>query len=155
MPVRDTFWNIPHWAELVQYILLTLTALVFIAGSLLHVRRWRMGQPVRRADQIGRRLWSVVLQGAGQLRTAEEPYPGIMHLTIFWGTIALLMGTIIATVDWDITFLIFGFQFLTNGWYLVYELILDILGLFLLVGLAMAAYRRYRVRPSRLENIPG
>jgi Fe-S oxidoreductase/nitrate reductase gamma subunit len=91
----------------------------------------------------------------GQLRTAEEPYPGIMHLTIFWGTVALLMGTIIATIDWDITYLIFGFQFLTNGWYQAYEIILDVLGLFLLVGLAMAAYRRYRVRPTRLENIPG
>lgn len=114
-----------------------------------------MGQSEHRSDQIGRRLWSVVRQGILQFRTAEEPYPGIMHLTIFWGTFALLMGTIIATVDWDITYLIFDFQFLTNGWYLAYEIILDILGLFLMVGIGMAAYRRYRVRPARLEDIPG
>jgi Fe-S oxidoreductase len=65
------------------------------------------------------------------------------------------MGTIIATVDWDIAYLIFGSQFLTSSWYLAFEIILDILGIILLVGIAMAVYRRYRVHPSRLENIPG
>jgi Fe-S oxidoreductase len=77
-----------------------------------------------------------------------------MHLTIFWGMAALLMGTILATVDWDVTRLFFDFQFLTGGVYFVYELILDVLGLSLLLGLGMAAYRRYVVRPPRLQNAP-
>jgi len=154
MPVRDTFWNIPHWAEIGQYVLGFLTILVFSYGVYRRVRRWRIGQPERRSDQISRRIWSVIVQGIGQIRTAKDPYPGIMHLSIFWGMAALLIGTILATVDWDVTHLFFDFQFLTGTVYIVYELILDILGLLLVIGIGMAAYRRYVLHPSRLQNEP-
>ena len=155
MPIRETFWNIPLWAEIGQYVAGLLTILIFTYGVYRHIQRWRMGQPVRRIDHIGQRLWSVLVQAVGQFRTAQEVYAGIMHLMIFWGMVALLFGTILATVDWDVTHLLFGFQFLTGGVYVVYELILDIMGLLLVVGLAMAAYRRYIIRPPRLQNIPG
>lgn len=155
MPVRETFWNIPNWAEIGQYILGFLTLLIFAFGVCRHVRLWRMGQSERRTDQLGRRLWSVLTQAVGQFRVAQDPFPGIMHLAIFWGMIALLMGTILATVDWNVTHLLFDYQFLAGGVYLVYELILDVLGALLVIGLLMAAYRRYVVRPSRLENASG
>ena len=32
MPIRETFWNIPHWAEIGQYVLGLLTILVFSYG---------------------------------------------------------------------------------------------------------------------------
>lgn len=154
MPIRETFWNIPHWAEIGQYILGALTILVFVFGVLRRIRRWRLGKAERRSDQIGRRLWLVLTQAIGQFRTAQEPFPGIMHLAIFWGMAALLMGTILATVDWDVTHLFFNFQFLTDGIYVVYELVLDILGLLVLLGLGMAIYRRYILRPERLRDTP-
>jgi Fe-S oxidoreductase/nitrate reductase gamma subunit len=77
-----------------------------------------------------------------------------MHFAIFWGMIALLIGTILATVDWDLTHLFFNVQFLTGWVYVLYELILDIFGIFLLIGLGMAIYRRYIIRPDRLANMP-
>ena len=49
-----------------------------------------------------------------------------MHLTIFWGMIALFIGTIVATIDWDVAHLIFNVQFLTGWVYVLFELILDI-----------------------------
>ncbi len=153
MPVRETFWNIPHWAEIGQYVLGLLTILVFAYGVFRRVQRWRLGQPERRTDQLGRRLLSVLVHAVGQLRTTQDVYAGIMHLTIFWGMVALFMGTILATVDWDVTHLFLGFQFLTGGIYVLYELILDIFGVLLLVGLGMAAYRRYVVRPPRLQPV--
>ena len=152
MPIRETFWNIPHWAEIGQYILGLLTILVFAYGLLRRILIWRKGQPERRLDRLGSRLGSVVTHAMAQLRTTEDIYAGIMHLAIFWGMVALFIGTILATVDWDVTRLFFQFQFLTGGVYLLYELILDIFGLFLLVGLGMAAYRRYFIRPPRLVN---
>lgn len=154
MPVRETFWNIPHWAEVGQYLLGLLTVLVFAYGVFRRVRRWRMGRPEPRTDQPGARLLSVLVHAIGQARTVRDLYPGIMHLAIFWGMVALFMGTVLATVDWDVTRLFFGFQFLTGGVYVVYELILDLFGLLLLVGLGMAAYRRYVVRPPRLQGMP-
>lgn len=154
MPIRETFWNIPHWAEIGQYILAVLTVVIFLYGVFRRIRRWRLGQPDRRTDQIGKRLMVVLAQAIGQFRTAQDIYPGIMHLTIFWGMVALFLGTAITTIDWDVTHLIFNFQLLKGGIYVVYELILDILGLLLVVGLGMAAYRRYVIRPARLQNVP-
>lgn len=152
MPIRETFWNIPHWAEIAQYFLGFLTILIFTYGVVRRVQKWRKGQPEGRTDHLGARLLSVLVQGVGQLRITQDLYAGIMHLAIFWGMAALLLGTVLATVDWDITRLIWKFQFLTDGLYVFYELVLDLLGLLLLVGLGMAAYRRYIIRPQKLQN---
>ncbi len=152
MPVRETFWNIPHWAEIAQYILGFLTLVIFAYGVFRRVRRWRQGRPEKRNDQLGKRLLSVFTHAIGQARLAQDPYAGVMHLTIFWGMVALLMGTVLATIDWDVTRLFWGFQFLQGGFYLFYELVLDVFGVLLLVGLSMAAYRRYILRPQRLQN---
>ena len=154
MPIRETFWNIPHWAEYGQYILGLVTIIVFVYGVYRRVHKWRQGKPERRSGLWGKRILAVLTQAIGQFRTAQDIFPGIMHLSIFWGMFALLIGTILATVDWDVTRLLFNFQFLEGGIYVAYELILDILGLLLIVGLGMAIYRRYITRPPRLQNIP-
>ena len=154
MPLRETFWNIPHWAEIGQYLLALLTMIVFAYGVFRRVRQWRKGQPERIREPIGRRLGAVFTDVLLQLRTLREAYPGVMHLAIFWGMIALLLGTALATIDWDVTRLFFDFQFLVGPPYLIFELILDLLGLAALVGLALAAYRRYVVRPARLQAEP-
>jgi Fe-S oxidoreductase/nitrate reductase gamma subunit len=155
MPIRETFWNIPHWAEIAQYCLGFLTICVFTYGVFRRVRTWRQGQPEFRKDRLGSRLVSVLVHGIGQIRLTQDIYAGVMHLAIFWGMAALFMGTVLATVDWDVTRLMMNFQFLKDGLYVVYELVLDIFGVVLLAGLGMAAYRRYIIRPVRLKNNPG
>jgi Fe-S oxidoreductase/nitrate reductase gamma subunit len=64
----------------------------------------------------------------------------------------LFLGTILATVDWDVTHLMLGFQFLKGHFYLFYELCLDIFGVLLIFGLGMAIYRRYILHPDRLKT---
>lgn len=155
MPIRETFWNIPHWAEIAQYLLGLLAFLILVFGIIRRVRRWLQGKSLRRIDKVGQRFWALIVQGIGQARTVKDLYPGIMHLTIFWGIIALLIGTALATIDWDVTHLIFNIQFLRGWVYTIYELILDIFGILLFVGLGMAIYRRYFVQPKRLQDLPG
>ena len=121
MPIREAFWNIPHWAEIGQYVLAFLTVAVFTWGVIRRILRWRMGQPALRSERFGKRVGRFVAHGVAQLRTAEEGYPGIMHLMIFWGMVILLIGTILATIDWDVTHLFFGFQFLTGMTYNLFE----------------------------------
>ena len=154
MPIRETFWNIPHWAEIAQYILALLTAVVFVYGVTRRILRVRQGQSEKRTGHFWARIWSLVVQVLGQKRTLGELYPGLMHFTIFWGMLVLAIGTALATVDWDITLLFFGFQFLTGWVYIIFELTLDILGLLVITGLGMAIYRRYVIRPARLQNFP-
>jgi len=154
MPIRETFWNIPHWAEIAQYVIAFLTAVIFIAGITRRVLRWRKGRPEKRSGHFWTRIWSLVTQVLGQRRTLDETYPGIMHFSIFWGMLVLAIGTALATVDWDVTHLFFGFQILKGWIYVFYELILDVLGLLVVLGLGMAIYRRYIIRPARLQNFP-
>ena len=154
MPIRETFWNIPAWAETVQYILAVVVLLVFIYGITRRILRWRKGQPEKRPGHFWERIWSLVVQVFAQRRTLDELYPGIMHFSIFWGMLTLAVGTALATVDWDFTHLFFGFQFLKDGIYVAYELVLDLLGLLVILGLGMAIYRRYISRPARLQNQP-
>ncbi len=154
MPIRETFWNIPHWAETAQYVLALLTAIVFIYGVTRRILRWRKGLPEKRSGHFWARIWSLVTQVLAQRRTLDEAYPGLMHFTIFWGMLVLAVGTALATVDWDVTHLFFGFQFLTGWVYILFELALDVLGLLVVVGLGMAIYRRYVTKPARLQNAP-
>jgi Fe-S oxidoreductase/nitrate reductase gamma subunit len=152
MPIRETFWNIPYWVEITQYILGFLAIGIFTYGMIRHVNRWRKGKGKLQTNKFGYRLMAVLKHGIGQFRLLQEPYAGLMHLTIFWGMFMLLVGTILATIDWEITRLLFGFQILKGSPYVIYELILDIFGILLLVGLGMAVYRRYIQQPPRLKN---
>jgi Fe-S oxidoreductase/nitrate reductase gamma subunit len=112
-----------------------------------------MGAAEPRMDRIGDRLRALFVDGLGQLRTVRDVYPGIMHLTIFWGIVALAVGTAVATIDWDVIRLFFDFQFLEGTVYILFEAILDIFGVLLIIGLGIAIFRRYVQRPSRLQNI--
>jgi Fe-S oxidoreductase len=152
MPLRETFWNIPHWAEYSNYILGFLTIVIFAFGVWRRTRVWMKGKPAQRLDHPVERILGVVQHGILQQRTESQPYPGLMHRTIFWGMAFLFAGTALATLDWDVTRLLFSFQFLTGVIYVTYELVLDLFGLALLFGLGMAAYRRYAVHPKRLAN---
>lgn len=154
MPIRDTFWNIPHWAEITQYVAAFLTMAIFVAGVVRRIMRWRQGRPEKRGGNFWQRIWFMVLQVFAQRRTLDERFPGLMHFSIFWGMLVLAIGTAFATIDWDVTHLFFGFQILTGWFYIVFELMLDILGLLSVLGLGMAIQRRYGTRPERLGNFP-
>ena len=152
-PSRQTFWNIPHWSELAQYALGVLTVLVFVAGLYWRVRRWRLGRPEPCSEPLTARIKNVIKYGLFQWRLATDPFAIVMHLAIFWGMVVLAIGTALATVDWDVTRLFFGFQFLIGSAYFLFEIALDIFGVILLVGLGMAIYRRYVARPNALKVV--
>ncbi|MBN1909661.1 MAG: 4Fe-4S dicluster domain-containing protein [Pirellulales bacterium] len=149
---RDTFWNTPHWAEYAQYALGTLTVLIFAAGVFWRVNKWRLGRAEPGPWSLKERIVSLVRNGLFQWRLSSDPFATAMHLMIFWGMVLLAIGTAVATVDWDVTKLFFGFQFLKGVTYHAFELILDIFGVLLILGLGMAMWRRYVRRPARLAT---
>jgi len=151
-PLRETFWNIPKWAELSQYVLGVVAMLVFVYGVYRRVRRWRLGRPEVLTGTLKGRVWAFILYALAQVRVATDRFSGVMHLSVFWGMVVLFFGTILATVDWDVTRPLLGFRFLQGNFYLGYELLLDIFGIFALVGLALALYRRYILRAPRLKS---
>jgi Fe-S oxidoreductase/nitrate reductase gamma subunit len=151
VPFRDTFWNIPAWAQVALYVGGLVAIAIFVYGVWQRVQLWRGGGPENRFDHIPERVKLVAKHALGQARTLSQAYPGVMHATMFWGFLALFMGTALATIDWDITLPLFGVKILKGPFYLFYETVLDLFGLFFVIGLGMAVWRRFVLRPPRID----
>jgi Fe-S oxidoreductase/nitrate reductase gamma subunit len=157
VPFRDTFWNIPSWAQLSLYLLSFVALGVFAWGLRQRIALWRRGTAEHRLDRVPDRVRFLVRHGVFQARALSERYPGVMHALMFWGFCVLFLGTVLATVDWDITLALpsgWAFKLLQGRFYLLYELGLDLFGLFFVIGLGLALYRRFVVRPARLDSTP-
>jgi Fe-S oxidoreductase/nitrate reductase gamma subunit len=138
--VSDTLW----------FALLTFAAISGVVWSLSRkyslLAAGKGGVPL---DRWGERLRGLLVFFIGQKRMFIEPLPGIMHALIFWG---FLVFTVRST-----SMVIEG---LTRGWELpflhtpvgnAYLLTKDLFAVLVLVGVAIAAWRRLVTRPERLE----
>lgn len=154
-PVRESFWNMPQpWTQVILYVFLALSLAAFGYGLCRRVRLWKQGQPALRFDHLGKRLGNVLKYVLGQVKVANEAYPGLMHIAIFAGFVVLFIGTALIFLNDDIVGPLLNWRYIKGGFYLGMELVLDLLGLFLVAGLLMALLRRYILRPARLENRP-
>jgi Fe-S oxidoreductase len=151
IPIRETFWNIPPWAIVAVYAGGLLVVGIFAWGVWQRVMLWRRGGPEMRWDRLPVRVGRVLQEVLLQTRILSQSYPGIMHATMFWGFLALFIGTSLATIDWEIARLLFDARLLKGRFYLAFELTLDVFGLLLLIGLGMASWRRFVRRPARIE----
>src|SRR5439155_22411799 len=52
VPFRDTFWNVPAWAQLFLYVGGVVAIAIFVYGLWQRVRLWRAGGPESRLDRI-------------------------------------------------------------------------------------------------------
>jgi Fe-S oxidoreductase/nitrate reductase gamma subunit len=146
---RELLWNVPVWAEVVMYAGAGVAILLLIAYAVRRVMVYRKGRrgAARRTDHLPARVWDFVLNGLLQKAVLENRYAGVMHLAIFWGFTVLLIGTIILIFVID-----FGLHFFTGRFYLGFSFIMEIGGLALLLGVLLAAVRRYVRRPATLER---
>src|SRR5213083_3639331 len=151
IPFRDTFWNVPGWAEIALYVGGAVALAFLVYGLWQRVTLWRQGLPEDRVDQLPQRVKLVARHALGQARTLSQAYPGVMHAIMFWVFLALFMGTVLATIDYDITVPLLGYKLLKGSFYLVYETVLDLFGLFFVLGLGMALWRRFVLRPERID----
>jgi len=151
VPFRDTFWNVPGWAQVGLYVGGLVAIAIFVWGLTQRVRLWRQGGPEARFDRLPERVGLVLTHALGQVRVLSQAYPGVMHAIMFWGFLALFLGTVLATIDWDVTLLLFDYKLLKGPFYLAYETVLDLFGLFFVIGLGMAVWRRFVLRPPRLD----
>jgi Fe-S oxidoreductase/nitrate reductase gamma subunit len=86
-----------------------------------------------------------------QNRVLRIAYPGLMHLLIFWGVSIQILGTILSLLQYEL-FLPFSVAFPLGRAYLVFELVMDLAGGMILIGVLMAVVRRSVTRPSHLET---
>jgi len=100
-----------------------------------------------------KKLWGQVrdllLYAVLQLRILKKIYPGIMHFLIFWGVSIQFIGTAINLMQMKL-FTPFELTIPRQGGYLFYEFIMDLAGIFILIGVLMAAFRRKILKPKTL-----
>jgi Fe-S oxidoreductase len=141
---REIGWNIS--AIWLMYPLLAPVLAVACYGLWGRIRLWRCGRPAPRFDRPAERTMMVARHALLQIRTARQAYPGVFHLMIFGGFIILGVATTVVMLDFD-----FHTEIMRGRFYLVFQsLIVDIFGGLVLVGIAMAAFRRWIARPTQL-----
>ncbi|MFV0436150.1 MAG: (Fe-S)-binding protein [Desulfopila sp.] len=156
MATREIFWNISGGQEVILYTLAALTLGVLAWGLYRHVRRVMGGQPVTlpgpaQVGRLGRALTTIL---TNRTVLARHRLGGTMHLFIMWGFIVLLVGTTIVAVEYDLFHKIMGLEhfMLQGSFYLGFELVMDLFGLALVVGLAIALVRRYLLNRPQLKK---
>ncbi len=147
---REVFWN-AHSFESLLYIFTAIAMAIFAYGV---YRRWKLwkaiGKDEIRWDQLPLRIKSLIMNGLLQVKTWKDAYPGIMHGLIFFGFFVLFFGTVFDAGEFHITEPLFNWVFLRGAFYLNFSFLMDLFGLFVLIGVLMAAFRRYIQKPDRL-----
>lgn len=149
---REIFWNVGSGVRIPVYLLGLIVTIILVYGLVKHIRLWRIGKPENRLDNLLKRIGSFLLFGLGHKRILKEPYPGIMHLFLFWGFLVLFIGTVIIFFQEDFTKLIFNKNFIFGNFYLLFSFLLDLFGLLAIIGVLLALFRRYVLKPKRLDN---
>jgi Fe-S oxidoreductase/nitrate reductase gamma subunit len=145
MPTREIAWNVSGAALALMYALLVVQALMLGYVGTRRYLMWRRGRPFGPIGDVGarlRRTLGVVFVHRRLLRRGYV-YGGLMHLFIFWGFGVLFLGTLIVLLEADIVRPYFGVSFYNGPFYVAYKLVINLFGLLFIVGLVMAAWRRY------------
>jgi Fe-S oxidoreductase/nitrate reductase gamma subunit len=97
------------------------------------------------------RIRDFFVHAIAQVRILRKAYPGVMHFLIFWGVAIQVVGTVINILNM-LLFFPWVITFPRGTAYLVYEILMDLAGLAILVGVTMAFFRRIVLRPKYLET---
>jgi len=137
-------------------VLRILILLFFLgtAGGLFMLRAWtlfrlvRLGQPVKRTDDLPKRVQKEVVVSLGQKKLLQRLGPGLMHAFIFWGFLVLL--TTVIEVFGEVVDERFAIPFIgRSGWL---GLVQDAFAGLVLVGIGMAIYFRKVRRDERFKG---
>ncbi len=138
-----------NWIAMTLLLAVSLTGFAYSAS-----RRWRLmlvaKRPENRTDQIGQRLWGVLMYVFAQKRMVRYPLAGWAHIIVFFGFLVLLLNSLIL---WgrgyvpDFNFWVFGPHQPLGA---IYALLRDIFTFLVIVGVLIFFYNRVIARLSRL-----
>ncbi|HLO35684.1 MAG TPA: hypothetical protein VK194_06365, partial [Candidatus Deferrimicrobium sp.] len=153
---RVVFDGLGPTGEAVFYILAAIATAVFLIGLGLKLQKYSRGRGEDRFGSLsgflGRASVGIVATATSRTVAKRDVYAGVFHAAIMWGFIVLFIGTVILTIDTDIVGIFApDYHFFWGPFYLVYSLVLDLLGLALVVGLGAMAWRRLRFRKPELD----
>ncbi|HXH73768.1 MAG TPA: (Fe-S)-binding protein [Bacteriovoracaceae bacterium] len=144
---REIMWMIPVWMKVAMYLSLGVATFFFLQGLLEKFRFVTAGKDWKK-DLIPNKLnfenflRTIFFQGKVQ----RDTFVGIYHTMIFYGFVVLFIATELVAIHADTPFKVYQ-----GTTYKVISFLADIGGLFVLLGIGLAYYRRYVRRPQFLS----
>jgi Fe-S oxidoreductase len=121
---------------------------LFARRALFLLRLVRAARPLKRTDDVPRRMKNEATIVLGQRKLFQRLVPGAMHALIFWGFLVLFPTILMAgigAIDRDWSFPWLGRQ----GWYMA---MVDVFILAVLLGIVVAVWIRKVVKPRRFDG---
>lgn len=146
---RELGWNMGSTAGVIlMYALAVFSLVIFGMGLRQRILFWKRGKPAGEGfGDWSRRLWILVRETFLQVQTRRRFLPGLFHSMIFYSFLMLFITTLIVMAQMD-----FGLRIFHGSFYLVISLLADLAGAFLLIGVVIAAVRRYLQKPDFLPQ---
>jgi len=142
METREIFRNFPFFLEITFYLIAFASIAVFVYGFYRRYKKYRQGRDAERFNHLLARFSkAAAIMAKNSTIFKRDKYAGFAHLLIFWGFIALLIGTAIVALDHDLLRFM-DIHILKGNFYLVFSLVLDVFGVLFIVGLIMMMLRR-------------
>ncbi|HEY5616177.1 MAG TPA: (Fe-S)-binding protein, partial [Bacteroidota bacterium] len=133
------------------FLLILASSFGFFAYSVRRlIRHLQIGQAENRFDNPLVRLKKVWVIAFGQTKLLREPLAGVMHFVIFWGFVVLLTAVLESIGEGVVSD--FSLTWVLNA--NVYESLAFLQDLFaglVIISVLFALFRRYVLRPKRLE----
>jgi Fe-S oxidoreductase/nitrate reductase gamma subunit len=127
---------------IIDPLLVIIAVAVCVHGLLKRSKLWMMGQDGEADKTEGNRLIDLIVDTVIHKRILKDPLPGLMHLAMFAACLVPLLVIIVMQINF----------LLPDAIGAGFSVILDIIGLIGLVGIIYAAFRRYILRPDRLDD---
>ncbi len=128
-------------------VLVLLAVVAFIYSMGRRIRVLLAGAPDPRFDRIPTRIGKTLEYAFAQRRMFRDLYAGTFHILLFAGFVVLIVRTLSLVAEG----LVPGFELLPGTAGRVYTLVKDVFEVLVLVGVAMAVFRRAFIRPKRLD----
>ncbi len=127
----------------IDLLVIGLSLVLLLYGSARKVARWRVGEPEKRQGSAARRFAAMFGSVVGHERILEEAWPGWMHFFLFFGFMVPFVFVVFVQAHLPVLA-----PAAAGG----ISLILDTIGGLAIVGLLMAFFRRYWLKPERLDE---
>ncbi|MEK7818901.1 MAG: heterodisulfide reductase-related iron-sulfur binding cluster [Bacteroidota bacterium] len=135
--------------ETLIFALILLASLVsFSKSSLKLIKLLKLGKSENRFDQIGKRFGRFFLIGLAQKKLLQDPIPGILHIIIFWGFLALSFAALESIIEGFVAQ--FSFSFL-GTFYSVITFSQELFCAIVVVAVVLSLWRRFISKIPRLQ----
>ncbi len=143
---RLIYWNIPDFYKVVMYASFIIS-LAVLAWGVFNKYKFIVGSNgpkslITDGLHFGNFFKTIFFQG----KVKRDKLVGVFHSLIFYGFWILFIATDLVKIHTDTPFKVFQ-----GTTYIVISFLADISGVAILIGLAIAYYRRYIVKPKFLE----